>query len=225
MNSLLMRLDATTDHLEQATTVAGATEASRAELQQRLENLEQDHAGRQEEIQGVRAELDSTVADLAAAREQLDAFAENAGQADEQLRNALVQRSLAIQQFENDKNELEAQLHDARIALQEVQDKSQQDSSRVHRLEIEVQDVRQEIERLNEVVRSERETLDATKATMEGELEGERQGVEKAKAALEAAMRENKTLRSLARGAEADIEAYKNEISRELLLRKVSAPP
>lgn len=205
-----------TADLDQANADVHATRSSHARAEQSFKELEQDHAGRKEEIVGLKAQLDEALADLTAMRREFDAFVDKAGGNDEQLQAVMHEHALIARQLEDEKADLSSQLQTAQHELQAVQDKTQQDLTRLQSFEDQLHGAQREIEGLNELVQSERETLSTTKATLEAELESERQGVEKAKAALEAAMRENKTLRSLARGAEANLEAYKSEKNREL---------
>ncbi|KAM0789726.1 hypothetical protein ACM66B_006583 [Microbotryomycetes sp. NB124-2] len=81
-------------------------------------------------------------------------------------------------------------------------------------VEEQLRDAQVEIHNLTRQLEQERQETDKARDQIDEAVRVERDALVKVQAALDAAMRENKTLRSLARTAESDVEALKAEITR-----------
>lgn len=162
--------------------------------------------------------MDSTSAELATAQHeaqariaQLEQDLSEALQAmdtsEQASRVELDDATRRLEQVSAEKAELSAALRKAQAEAAAF-DARLQDSSRetaqLEMLESQLHSAQREIEGLGELVSAEQEALKSQK-----------EAVFKAESARDAAMRENKTLRALARSGEAEVEALKGENSRE----------
>lgn len=112
-----------------------------------------------------------------------------------------------LEHLNAEKNELFAALSQAQddvAGLKAKLEDSSRGSAQVELLETQLHEAQREIEGLGELVQSERDALKVQK-----------EAVGKVESAKDAAMRENKTLRALARGAEGEVEALKGENARK----------
>lgn len=224
---LTSRLSTTEADLLQARIALDTSASTLATVQQQLD--EQVAAGQrhEEETVALWERLNSASADLTAARED---SCHRTAQLEEELNSARSQLADTLQAM--DANEqgaraemdevthrlehLTAEKNSLSVALSQAQDDvaglkvqledSSRGSAQVVLLETQLHEAQREIEGLGELVQSERDALKVQK-----------EAVGKVESARDAAMRENKTLRQLARGAEAEVEGLKNENARELI--------
>lgn len=147
-------------------------------------------------------ELDVARSELADALQAMDANEQGA-------RAKMDEVTRRLEHLSAEKDELSAALTQAQsdvAGLRAQLEDSSRGSAQIELLETQLHEAQREIEGLGELVQSERDALKVSN-----------EAVGKVESARDAAMRENKTLRALARGAEGEVEALKGENTRELL--------
>lgn len=203
----------TIQNLEASKVAIADRDMAASQLEERVVIESTARTQAEEHISRIQALLDSATQDVEAERQRLQGAQAAVEESEERLRTQGEEYRRLHGQLAQEKEELAAQLSQARNQLEEQEHTAQQETGLIRQFESQLDAARREIDNLNSIVESERTALDVAKAAAE-EDKSERQAVEKVKAALEAATRENKTLRSLARGAETDVDALKNENAR-----------
>ncbi|KAK4056432.1 hypothetical protein OIO90_002575 [Microbotryomycetes sp. JL221] len=161
--------------------------------------------------------IETLQSDLSQARTDLHEVLEALDVQEQAARAELDDLTQTLKAVVSEKDRLSIELREAQVLVQQMDDKVQQFASTnevVDSLQRTLEQTRHEMNNLVVQLDQERNKVERAQKETQELVEVEREAVARVQAALDAAMRENKTLRSLARTAESDVEVLKSEMSK-----------